>query len=131
MKAGLRVISPLASDVPPTSRARAAWNAVVGAIATLVGLLPHVLHHLGLLAGVALVSGTGGTVLFGLIGLAASIPLLVRLQRRFHTWRAPAIALVLFALMFSLSSFVIGPALSGNGGGTEKRPAGHEQHHQP
>ena len=125
------MIPPLASDVPPTSRARAVWNAVVGAIATLVGLLPHVLHHLGLLAGVALVSGTGGTVLFGLIGLAASIPLLVRLQRRFHTWRAPAIALVLFALMFSLSSFVIGPALSGNGGGTEKTPAGHEQHHQP
>ncbi len=126
------MIPPLASGAPPPSRARAAWNAVVGAIATLVGLLPHVLHHLGLLAGVALVSGTTGTVLFGLIGLAASIPLLVRLQRRFRTWRAPAIALVLFALMFSLSSFVIGPALSdSSGGGTGKTPTGHEQHHQP
>ncbi len=125
------MIPPLASGVRPQSRARAAWNAVIGAIATLVGLLPHVLHHLGLLAGVAIVSGTGGTVLFGLIGLAASIPLLVRLQRRFHTWRAPAIALVLFALMFSLSSFVIGPALSDNNSGKGKTPTGHEQHHKP
>ena len=114
---------------PPRSRLRGAWNTVVGAIATIVGLFPHVLHHIGLLAGVALVTGTGGTILFGLVGLAASIPLLVRLHRRFRTWRAPAIALVVFAAMFSLSSFVIGPAISGDSGGT-KTPAGHEQHHQ-
>ncbi len=91
-------------------------------LATVVGLAPHVLHHIGLLAGVALISGTGGTVLFGLIGLAASIPLLLRLHRRFDTWRAPAIALLVFALMFALSAFVIGPALS-------DAPAGHEQDH--
>jgi hypothetical protein len=87
-----------------------------------------VLHHIGLLAGVALVTGTGGTILFGLIGLVASIPLLLRLHRRFHSWRAPAIALVVFAAMFSLSSFVIGPAISDDSGGTNT-PASHEQHH--
>jgi hypothetical protein len=33
---------------------------VIGAI---VGLAPHVLHHVGLLAGTALIAGTGGTAL--------------------------------------------------------------------
>ena len=113
------------------SRLRSVWNAIVGVIATIVGLAPHVLHHVGLLAGVALVTGTGGTILFGLVGLAASVPLLVRLHRRFHTWRAPAIALAVFAAMFSLSSFVIGPALSDKSSGTGNSPGGHEQHHQP
>lgn len=119
------------SIAPQPSRLRTAWNAIVGAIATIVGLAPHVLHHVGLLAGVAIVTGTGGTILFGLIGLAASIPLLLRLKRRFHTWRAPAIALAIFAAMFALSSFVIGPAISGDSGGSGTTPAGHEQHHQP
>lgn len=117
--------------LPPSSRLRAIWNAVVGAIAAIGGLAPHVLHHIGLLAGVAIVTGTGGTILFGLIGLAASIPLLLRLKRRFHTWRAPAIALAIFAAMFSISSFVIGPAIAGGSSRTSERPAGHEQHHEP
>ena len=113
---------------PPASRIRALWNAIVGAIAGLVGLAPHVLHHVGLLAGVALVAGTAGTIMFGILGLVASIPLLVRLHRRFDTWRAPAIALAIFAAMFALSSFVIGPALTDDGGSTPS-PAGHDQHH--
>lgn len=98
-----------------TSRLRALWNAVVGAIAAVVGLAPHVLHHVGFLAGTALVAGAGGTLLFGAVGLAASVPFLLRLRRRFDTWRAPAIALTVFATMFSLSAFVIGPAISGTG----------------
>ena len=112
------------------SRLRTVWNAIVGAIAGVVGLAPHVLHHIGLLAGVALVTGTGGTILFGVIGLVASIPLLVRLRRRFHSWRAPVIALAIFAAMFSISSFVIGPALNGDAG-SSPAPTDHEQHHQP
>ena len=128
---GLGMTSAEAPAGPPQpSRLRGVWNAVVGAIATIVGLAPHVLHHIGLLAGVAIVTGTGGTILFGLVGLAASIPLLVRLKRRFHTWRAPAIALVVFAAMFSLSSFVIGPAISDDGGGPH-HPRRPEQRHQP
>lgn len=112
------------------SRARAVWNTIVGAIAAVVGLAPHVLHHVGLLAGAALVSGIGGTIVFGLVGLAASVPLLIRLRRRFATWKAPAIALTIFALMFALSTFVIGPALSGDATTTDA-PTSHEQHHVP
>jgi len=40
--------------------------------------------------------------------------LLRRLYRRFHTWKAPAIALAIFAPMYALSAFVIGPAISGD-----------------
>lgn len=100
---------------PAKSRLRALWNAFLGGIGTIVGLAPHVLHHIGLLAGTALVAGSGGTILFGLIGVAASIPLLLRLKKRFGSWWAPIIGLAAFAIMFSLSAFVIGPAIT-NGG---------------
>jgi hypothetical protein len=107
------------------------WSALVAAWGVFIGLLPHVLHHIGPLAGAALLAGAGGTVLFAAIGFAAAIPFLLRLHRRFATWRAPAIALAIFAAMFSLSSFVIGPAISG--GDESSRPGieqdGHEQHH--
>ena len=82
-------------------------------IGTLMGLVPHLMHHVGLIAGAALVSGLGGSLLFGVVGLLFSIPLLRRLYRRFGTWKAPAAALVIFAGMFAVSAFVIGPAISG------------------
>ena len=44
-----------------------------------MGILPHVLHHIGLLAGTALIAGAGGTALFAVLGLAASVPFLVKL----------------------------------------------------
>ncbi|MEO6142531.1 MAG: hypothetical protein ABIP19_00975 [Dermatophilaceae bacterium] len=105
-------------DAGPTwrGRLRAVWNAIVGGIGLVVGLVPHLLHHVTLLAGTALVAGSGGTALFGVLGLLASIPLLLRLYRRFGTWRAPAIGLMIFAAMFSVSTFVVGPAISGAGG---------------
>lgn len=100
---------------PPRRRrfavVRDTMGAVVGAV---MGLVPHVMHHVGLLAGAALVTGAAGNALFFAIGLVFSIPLLRRLYRRFHTWRAPAIAIVIFAALFSLSAFVIGPAISGD-----------------
>jgi hypothetical protein len=123
------------------SFARRASSAIAAVWGAIVGLLPHVLHHVGPLAGAALLSGAAGTALFGAIGLAASVPFLVRLHRRFGTWRAPAIALALFAAMFSLSSFVIGPAISARDGPPPTAPArddprppapeppGHDQHH--
>ena len=101
----------------PPGRLRAWWNTVVGALGTLGGLAPHVLHHVGPLAGTALLAGAGGTALFGALGFAASIPMLLRLRRRYRSWWAPAIALVIFAAMFALSAFVIGPAISGGDGG--------------
>lgn len=97
------------------SRLHALWHSLVGAVGLVMGLLPHVLHHIGLLAGTALVAGSGGTALFGVLGLLASIPMLVRLYRRFGSWVAPALGLLVFASMFSLSAFVVGPAISGTG----------------
>lgn len=113
------------------SLAGRAWSAALAAWGGFIGLLPHVLHHVGPLAGAALLAGATGRVLFAAIGFAAAIPFLRRVHRRFQTWKAPAIALAVFAAMFSLSSFVIGPAISGDN--ESARPGieqdGHEQHH--
>jgi len=72
------------------------------------------------------------SLLFFTLGLMFSIPLLRRLHRRFHTWRAPAIAVVVFADLFSISAFVIGPAIAGNwapaGDPTSPTPAPTENH---
>lgn len=107
------------------------WSAVLAAWGAFIGLLPHVLHHVGPLAGAALLAGATGRVLFAAIGFVAAIPFLRRLHRRFQTWKAPAIALAVFAAMFSLSSFVIGPAIAG--GDAPARPGiemdGHAEHH--
>lgn len=109
------------------------WSGVLAVWGAVIGLVPHVLHHVGPLAGAALLAGVGGTLLFAAIGFVAAIPFLLGLYRRFASWRAPAIALAVFAAMFSLSSFVIGPAISGADDaptrpGIEQRD-GHEQHH--
>ena len=126
-------------EVTPRGRvadriSRRAWAALVAAWGAVVGLAPHVLHHVGPLAGAALLAGAGGTVLFAAIGFVAAVPFLLRLYRRFRTWRAPAIALAVFAAMFSLSSLVIGPAVSGRDEPAKRqpgieRPAGHAGHH--
>jgi len=101
------------SPAAQSGRIRTLWNGMVAGIAVVVGLLPHVLHHIGFLAGTAVVAGAGGTALFAVLGLAASVPFLLKLYRRFGTWLAPAVALVVFAVMFALSAFVIGPAING------------------
>lgn len=100
--------------VAPASRGFLAtvWNAMTAVIGTVMGLLPHLLHHVSLFAGAVLVTGAVGNVLFGVLGLVFSLPLLRRLYRRFDSWKAPAVALAVFAVMFSLSAFVIGPAIS-------------------
>ena len=107
-----------------------AWSGAVALWGGFIGLLPHVLHHVGPLAGAALLAGATGRVLFAAIGFVAAVPFLRRLHRRFRTWRAPAIALAVFAAMFSLSSFVIGPALAGDE--PPARPgieqSGHDEH---
>lgn len=97
----------------PGEPRRTLWTTITGALGAVMGLAPHVLHHVGPLMGTALVAGAGGTVLFGGLGLAASVPMLITLKRRFASWWAPTIALVVFALMFSISTFVVGPRISG------------------
>ena len=118
---------------PRRSVVARAWSVVLAAWGGFVGLLPHVLHHVGPLAGAVLLAGAAGTALFAAIGFVAAIPFLLRLYRRFRSWRAPAIALAIFAAMFSLSSFVIGPAISGGDEPSPRprsdQPAGHDGHH--
>ena len=43
---------------------------------------PHVLHHVGPLAGAALLVGATGKVLFGALGFLLAVPMLRRLRRR-------------------------------------------------
>lgn len=82
--------------------------------------------------GTALVAGTGGTALFGALGLLASVPMLIKLRRRFSNWWAPAIALAVFTAMFLLSSLVIGPLISSPAGaGPVVTPIDHASHHAP
>lgn len=91
-----------------------AWRTISAVIGALLGLLPHVLHHAGLIFGAAFVTGAVGNLLFGALGLLFSLPLLRRLYTQFNTWRAPAVALTILVAMFAVSAFVIGPAISGD-----------------
>src|SRR5680860_105715 len=95
---------------------RSPWTIITGAFGIVAGLTPHVLHHIGPLVGTALVAGAGGTVLFGVLGLAASVPMLIKLRARFSSWWAPAIALGLFTAMFLISTLIIGPLISSGSG---------------
>ena len=111
-----------------------AWSALLAAWAAFIGALPHVLHHVGPLAGAAILAGAGGRSLFAAIGFVLAIPFLRRIHRRFKTWLAPAIALGVMAVMFTISSFVIGPLISGGESDAKpqpgiQQPSGHEEHH--
>lgn len=120
----------------PRGRLKAIRDTIGAVIGAVMGLVPHVLHHIGLIAGAALITGAAGNVLFFALGLLFSIPLLRRIHRKFHTWRAPAIAIAIFAAIFSLSAFVIGPAITGDSSPTNAPTApsqtpteNHSQHH--
>lgn len=127
-------MEPEAEPAHGRGRLATLWNAMTAAVGALMGLLPHLLHHVSFLAGAVLVTGVGGNLMFGALGLLLSVPLLRRLYRRFRTWKAPAVAVTVFAAMFSLSAFVIGPAISD----TDPQPApepteqvdpDHDEHH--
>jgi len=104
------------------------WVGVSSAGAVVLGVAPHVLHHVGLFAG-ALFAGVGGSLVFGAVGFLAAIPFLLRVHRRTGTWRLPAALLALFAVIFSISTFVIGPAITT--GPSEKDSPASEQIEQP
>jgi hypothetical protein len=129
--------------VPPTAPAetnigvravRSVATAASGAVAAISGIAPHVLHHVGPLAGTALLAGAGGTVLFYVAGFAISIPMLLRLRRRFGTWVAPAVATGIFTGVYLFSALVVGPALTAErvsveAPGPTPTPSGHAEHH--
>ena len=131
-------VLPRRSSIRPPL-VRRLWLALSSGFAAFLGLLPHILHHAGPLAGAALFAGVGGSLLFGAIGLVAAVPFLLRIHRRCGNWRVPAGVLALFAAMFAISAFVVGPALSGGGESSksstptsqpnQQAPAGHEAHH--
>ena len=135
-------VPALASDraavkPPGLARVRAALAALGAAV---LGAAPHVLHHVGPLAGAAVLAGATGKLLFGALGLVLAIPMLRRLRRRTGSWRVPGGALALMAVVFTFSSFVTGPALAGDSDSprsapnTPAAPSGvteeeHEAHH--
>ena len=130
-----RELGSAAGDVVPAESSvarveRAGWRARLlgatsGAVGAIAGITPHVLHHVLPFAGAAFLTGATGSVLFGALGLLLTVPMLLRLRRRFGTWLAPAIALTLFALTFTFSTFVVGPAIRGEDAPmiTEEQPA--------
>jgi hypothetical protein len=67
--------------------------------------------------------------LFGVLGLAASVPMLLKLRRRFGTWRAPGTALLVFAAMFLFSSLVLGPLISGSDATPGQESVVHDDSH--
>ncbi len=99
--------------------------ALAGLVGTISGIAPHVLHHVGPIAGAAIVSGFTGTLFFGASGLLLMVPSLLRLRRRFGGWVAPGIALVVFATLFTVSTVWIGPAIRGE----PQVPAEHSPDH--
>lgn len=97
------------------TRLAAIRDAVGAAVGTVLAIVPHLMHHIGLLAGTALVTGAAGNAIFYAVGLLFSVPMLRRVYRHFRNLWAPGIAVAVFTGLFSLSAFVIGPAISGAG----------------
>jgi len=104
-----------------------------GVSAGLLGAAPHVLHHVGPLAGAAVLAGATGKLIFGVVGFVAMIPLFRKLHRKSGGWRVPALALAAMSVIFLFSTLVIGPALTGNDDSvkstTQDEQKAHESHH--
>ena len=116
------------TEVSPKRRPLAVGTGALGAVA---GGLPHILHHVGPLVGAAMLTGALGTAAFGLLGLVLSVPMLLRLRRRYRSWWAPALALTAFTALFLFSSLVIGPLISNPGEAASTQPGDidHAVHH--
>ena len=128
-----------AASTSPTVTERPGRRARIGAalsgtFGTVAGITPHVLHHAGPIAGAAILTGAGGTLLFGALGFVFMVPMLLRFRRRSGSWLAPAMALAAFALMFTASTLWIGPAIRDamSGSDSTSQPmdhATHQSHH--
>ena len=131
--------APSAEERPPKPTIRRRLAIVLsGAWAAFLGAVPHILHHVGPLAGAAIFAGATGSLLFAAIGFVAAIPFLRRLRRRTGGWRVPLAILAAMAIAFTASTLVVGPAISGEddddtpaqeSGPPSKEPEGHDAHH--
>lgn len=127
----LSVLDTAETDLPPgpkvrvsiRERARATWAAIRAAVGAFLGLLPHLLHHVGIFAGAALLAGVWGNAALYLVGLLLSIPMLKRLRGRFGSAVAPAVGVFAFTALFLVSALVIGPAFSGRQAASVAPPA--------
>ncbi len=138
----MTTIPERAVRAPALSLGAKLWNAVLAVWGAITGVLPHVLHHVGPLAGAAILAGAGGKAIFFALGLLAAIPMLRRLHRRFRSWVAPATAVAIFAGMFTLSTLVLAPLVTGSGETPSRQqprelqppggqtPSGHAAHHR-
>lgn len=100
-------------------------------MAAVLGAAPHVLHHVGPLAGAALLSGASGRLLFGALGFVLAIPLLLRIKRRHGSWLPSALTMLVMVVVFAISTFVIGPLISGENepaSGPGSPPSQNEEH---
>ncbi len=123
------------ADRSAETRRRSLRGFLASAAAGALGVAPHVLHHVGPIAGAALLAGVSGKLLFGAIGFVLMIPMLRRMHRHTGSWRAPALALVTFMTIFVISTLLIGPLIAGGGesggaGESAPTPEEHEQHHE-
>lgn len=107
-------------------RLRLAFAGITGAVA---GVAPHVLHHVGPIAGTAVVSGATGTLVFGALGFLLMVPTLLRIKRHFGSWVAPGIATAVFALIFTISTVWVGPIIRGEpAASTDEHSTDHDIH---
>jgi hypothetical protein len=107
--------SPAAAAPSGAGVLRRIRAALAGIGAAALGAAPHVLHHVGPLAGAAVLAGATGKLLFGALGFVLAVPMLRRLHRRHDSWVMPGGVLALMAIIFTVSSFVVGPAITGSG----------------
>lgn len=127
----LSVLDTAETDLPPNRQARATikergraiWAAIRAAVGAFLGLLPHLLHHVGIFAGAAFLAGLWGNAALYLAGLLLSIPMLKWLRRRFGSAAAPVIGVLAFTALFLVSALVIGPAFSGRQAASIDPPA--------
>lgn len=116
------------SPTAVVERRRGVWAGVRAAFGAVLGLVPHLLHHVGLLAGTAVLTGAVGSWVLYVVGLVLSIPMLRRLRRRFGSAWAPGVGVVVFTGLFMLSAFVIGPAIGDGGTPPPADPVPTEEH---
>ena len=117
----------------PGDGRRSGLTAAAGVVA---GVMPHLLHHVLPFVGAAVLTGVGGTAIFAALGAVLLLPSLLQLRRRFQTWTAPALALAVFAAMFTVSTVWVGPTLraafdqpAAPSGDPSGDPSLHEAHH--